>query len=313
MENGANGNPHFDTSAVQGYGLYAATDPWQSREFGRYLISFRIRKSAPYVIADRTIKPSQIAGHAFGIIYRYADSETGNRAVVLRLNPAIHPRALPVIPGSVRVYKRDQISPWDSPSIAESRSGGNPGEVFLERYFHLLDYFVRANPRGLSFMMTGQVTKWEIARALESELRAYPKSVADGLARFNKKLNDPEVRAAIEQKEWNSIKWWARDDHLKYFLNRLGLAEGFTSPRSVWRFDNSLVIDTLMAQCLGLVPDGFRPKTYDALEEEIIKVWGTPNRVQVIKQAWQDYQKALTYWKANNLDHFAKNASRANY
>jgi hypothetical protein len=319
----ATGGSNISERSRIGYGLYVATDPWQSDEYGEYMLVFKIPKNAPYLLDDKSARMAQISSDAYGIIYNYSKSRSGRKAAVLRYKGAVHPKGTPVIPGSVRVYKKHFVkfersipgALWDPPPPKLAEGDTDPVTKFLDENFHRLDFFTKEKAQSLSFNMTGNLTRTQIAGALEQELRNLRYGSLEAVDRLQDVLQDTEIKgygAIYKNFKDRPLSLDTKYHIIEDFIDRLGLGEGVLSmkhgARGIGILENSLFFDTKLAQILRLVPEHFQPKSYDELEKKIFEVWATPARRDVITKAIRDYNAYLAYLKKNNLDYFADHA-----
>jgi hypothetical protein len=186
---------------------------------------------------------------------------------------------------------------------------------FLDENFHRLDFFTKEKAQSLSFNMTGNLTRTQIAGALEQELRNLRYGSLEAVDRLQDVLQDTEIKgygAIYKNFKDRPLSLDTKYHIIEDFIDRLGLGEGVLSmkhgARGIGILENSLFFDTKLAQILRLVPEHFQPKSYDELEKKIFEVWATPARRDVITKAIRDYNAYLAYLKKNNLDYFADHA-----
>ncbi len=207
MERGPEGNKRIHSVrdaggyAIKGYGLYAATDPYQTPEFGEILIAFDIPNSAYYTYSDSDSSlMKQIKSSVLGIIYEYLPSVSGVTSVVLRHNPTAQPLGQPVIPGSVRIYRNStklSLNFAGLDQLAETKrvSTGRPDRDFMERYGNYLGFFSPWCSEIIHDLSFSPDLNNILLYILKQDLYRRPQWVKDGLDRVQRILSsDPDMK-----------------------------------------------------------------------------------------------------------------------
>lgn len=337
MENAAQSNlsvkdrSEFGASARMGYGVYVATDPLQSWNYGEFLISFEIPTNAPYIFgSSTTTNLSQIQCPFFGIIYEFSSSASGKMAAALRFDSNVHKAAKPFVEKSVRAYRRNyqfsiengyefldeplgQFShgaTWEERNVLAKDLNLDPEKVFVERYFDFASFFgqLRAKKEAAGVLnpdlidKSGSPTSLGLVEALAAEMFSRPKWIVDGIGRLKSAVaTNPDVLPYCSRK----LRLPNQPDNqfaacvVSFFVN--SLRHGVDPNRSTGL---ELEEAKSFAKMTGLLDSGASPSTYSELSGAVISRWATAAKKDAIRQGVSDYSSAVGIWTTNNLDAF---------
>jgi hypothetical protein len=304
-------------NAVQGYGLYASPDAMQTPEFGDVLIEFEIPLEAYYSLYD-TLENSikKIRGNQLGVVYPYRPSVSGDKAVVLRWDSSAHPLALPIIPGSVRVYP-NTISGWRGDNLISTldelrkkgaNKSGNPARDFMDRYGHHLGLFHMTPATGKTDDQLKDILVHSFIKDQLAELKKRPKWVEDGLVRLRRAADSDPVINGLTYKSIYFNK--EKIDDPRYFGDAMMIAFRDIMGDSLW----NLPFLIRFAKAMEMVPEAFEPKSVPDLRREIVNqrvpAATRQSLEESLKQAQRDWVEVVEYWKKNNLDAFVERVSQ---
>jgi len=337
MENGAKSNlsvkdrGEFGASARMGYGVYVATDPLQSWNYGEFLISFEIPTNAPYIFgSSTTTNLNQIQCPFFGIIYEFSSSASGKMAAALRFDPTVHKTAKPFVENSVRAYRRsfqfstengyefiDETdgqfsygSTWEERKVLAKELNLDPEKVFVERYFDFASFFgqLRAKKSAAGVLNpelidnSGSPTALGLIEALAAEMFSRPKWLVDGIKRHKSAVSvNPNKSPYCSQK----LNLPRQADNrfteciVSFFVK--SLRHGVAPERSTGL---ELEESKTFARLVGLLDSGASPSTYSELSGAVIARWATAAKKDAIQHGVSAYSGAVGIWTKNNLDAF---------
>jgi hypothetical protein len=309
-----------------GYGLYVATDPFQTTSYGNVMIALDVPTNAPYTLGNSQMGAHGIECPFFGIMYGYNTSITGFYAAALRLDRRVHPDANPIQTSSVHAYFQpaDETSilprEWVAPKVSKNQNL-KAQKPFLDHYFLFIgseifeksvsDVFLRGE--NSDDLRTTSAFKIALLKALKSEMVAFPQWAANG---FRTISENPEELSSVRYKCGGPI---ASDPKfpekclVSRFISALskGVDQNLSSGGKVPIPPTSPEETFYIAKKFNFISENEKNMNTADVANLVLNQWATVSKVESITAAVKSYREAVDYWRSNNIDAFVNGSGPA--